>query len=46
MNRISYTPAFPDLRVGLRHEQGRLQLDGSWQRPLEAPEAATATATA
>ena len=36
VNRISYTPAFPDLRVGLRHEAGRLRLDGSWQRPLEA----------
>ncbi len=36
VNRISYTPAFPDLRLGLRHETGRLQLDGSWQRPLEA----------
>jgi hypothetical protein len=36
VNRISYTPAFPDLRVGLRREAGRLQLDGSWQRPLEA----------
>jgi hypothetical protein len=36
VNRISYTPAFPDLRVGLRHEAGRLLLDGSWQRPLEA----------
>lgn len=36
VNRISYTPAFPDLRVGLRREGGRLQLDGSWQRPLEA----------
>jgi len=36
VNRISYTPAFPDLRVGLRHEAGRLQLDGSWQRPLES----------
>ena len=36
VNRISYTPAFPDLRVGLRHEAGRLQLDGSWQRPMEA----------
>jgi hypothetical protein len=38
VNRISYTKAFPDLRVGLRHEAGRLQLDGSWQRPLEALE--------
>ncbi len=36
VNRVSYTPAFPDLRVGLRHEAGRLQLDGSWQRPMEA----------
>jgi hypothetical protein len=39
VNRISYTPAFPDLRVGLRREAGRLMLDGSWQRPLEAAEA-------
>jgi hypothetical protein len=36
VNRISYTPAFPDLRVGLRREGGRLHLDGSWQRPLHA----------
>jgi hypothetical protein len=36
VNRISYTPAFPDLRLGLRREGGRLYLDGSWQRPLEA----------
>jgi hypothetical protein len=36
VNRISYTPAFPDLRVGLRREGGRLMLDGSWQRPIEA----------
>jgi hypothetical protein len=36
VNRISYTRAFPDLRVGLRREDGRLMLDGSWQRPLEA----------
>lgn len=36
VNRISYSPAFPDLRVGLRREGGRLQLDGSWQRPVEA----------
>jgi hypothetical protein len=37
VNRISYSPAFPDLRLGLRHDDGRLELDGSWQRPLEAP---------
>jgi hypothetical protein len=38
VNRISYTPAFPDLRIGLRHEDGRLVLDGSWQRPIESAE--------
>jgi hypothetical protein len=36
VNRISYTAAFPDLRVGVRREGGRLLLDGSWQRPLDA----------
>jgi hypothetical protein len=36
VNRISYTRAFPDLRVGLRREDGRLMVDGSWQRPIEA----------
>ena len=36
VNRVSYTPAFPDLRIGLRREGGRLHLDGSWQRPIEA----------
>lgn len=36
VNRLSYTRAFPDLRLGLRREAGRLRLDGSWQRPLEA----------
>lgn len=36
VNRISYTPAFPDLRLGIRHDAGRLELDGSWQRPLDA----------
>lgn len=43
VNRISYTPAFPDLRVGLRRERGRLMLDGSWQRPLEALDAGPAS---
>jgi hypothetical protein len=36
VNRISYTPAFPDLRISLQHVDGRLRLDGSWQRPLDA----------
>lgn len=40
VNRLSYTPAFPDLRIGLRREKGRLLLDGSWQRPLEAQDPA------
>jgi hypothetical protein len=40
VNRLSYSAAFPDLRIGLRREGGRLLLDGSWQRPLEAPDAA------
>jgi hypothetical protein len=43
VNRVSYTPAFPDLRIGLRREGGRLMLDGSWQRPLEALDAPTAS---
>jgi hypothetical protein len=38
VNRLSYTPAFPDLRVALESEGGRLRLDGSWQRPLDAPD--------
>ena len=38
VNRLSYTPAFPDLRVALENEKGRLRLDGSWQRPLDAPD--------
>jgi hypothetical protein len=38
INRLSYTPAFPDLRVALVEEGDHLELDGSWQRPLEAPD--------
>lgn len=38
VNRLSYTPAFPDLRVVLENEKGRLRLEGSWQRPLDAPD--------
>ncbi|HEY2941172.1 MAG TPA: hypothetical protein VGN09_01950 [Vicinamibacteria bacterium] len=33
VNRIGGTPAFPDLRIALRPEDGRLHLQGSWQRP-------------
>ena len=38
VNRLSFTPAFPDLRVSLEREPGRLRLDGAWQRPLDAPD--------
>ncbi|MGD8898387.1 MAG: hypothetical protein PVJ73_20335 [Acidobacteriota bacterium] len=37
VTRISYTPAFPDLRVSLVRDGGRLRLEGSWQRPLHFP---------
>jgi hypothetical protein len=33
VNRIGGTPAFPDLRIALRPEDGRLHLQGSWKRP-------------
>src|SRR5712691_2204415 len=39
VNRLAGTPAFPDLRIALRPEDGRLRLQGSWQRP---PSLATA----
>ena len=38
VSRLSYTPAFPDLRVALRADEGRLRLEGAWQRPLDAPD--------
>jgi hypothetical protein len=38
VNRLSYTPAFPDLRVALVRDDGRLRLEGSWRRPLDAPD--------
>jgi hypothetical protein len=38
VNQIAYTPAFPDLRLSLLREGGRLRLEGSWQRPLDAPD--------
>jgi hypothetical protein len=34
---LSYTPAFPDLRLALVRRDGRLHLEGSWQRPLDMP---------
>lgn len=36
VSRLSYTPAFPDLRVALVKNGDRLELEGSWQRPLDA----------
>lgn len=33
VNRLAGSPAFPDLRIALRPEEGRLHLQGSWQRP-------------
>jgi hypothetical protein len=38
LSRLSYTPAFPDLRVALHADEGRLRLEGRWQRPLDAPD--------
>ncbi|PYQ22406.1 MAG: hypothetical protein DMF79_06005 [Acidobacteria bacterium] len=38
VNRLSGTPAFPDLRIGLRREQDRLIVEGAWARPKDAPD--------
>ncbi len=38
VNRLNGTPAFPDLRIGLRREQDRLLLEGSWARAKHAPD--------
>jgi hypothetical protein len=38
VNRLSGTPAFPDLRLSLRREGDRLRLDGEWRRPETAPD--------
>jgi hypothetical protein len=42
VNRLAGTPAFPDLRIALRPEDGRLQLQGSWHRPAVVATAAAA----
>jgi hypothetical protein len=43
VNKLAGTPAFPDLRIALRPDDGRLRLQGSWQRPPSpAPAAAGA----
>jgi hypothetical protein len=33
VNRLAGSAAFPDLRLGLRREAGRLVLEGEWRRP-------------
>lgn len=33
VNRLSGTPAFPDLSLSLRHASGRLVLEGTWKPP-------------
>jgi hypothetical protein len=38
VNRLSGTPAFPDLAVSLRPEGDNLRLDGRWARPPGLPE--------
>jgi hypothetical protein len=38
VSRLSYSPAFPDMRIALVEDGGRLELEGSWQRPLDAPQ--------
>ena len=38
VNRLTGTPAFPDLRLSLRREGERLRLEGEWRRPEAAPE--------
>ena len=36
VNRLNGTPAFPDLRIGLRTDGDRLVLEGTWRRPPDA----------
>jgi hypothetical protein len=38
VNRLSGTPAFPDLKIGLRPDGERLRLEGTWIRPPGAPD--------
>ena len=33
LNRLSGTPAFPDLQIAMRNNGDRLDLDGTWRRP-------------
>jgi len=38
VNTLSFSPAFPDLRVAFWDDGRRLRLEGGWQRPLDAPD--------
>jgi hypothetical protein len=38
VSALGGTPAFPDLRLALRRSEGRLHLQGTWSRPLDAPD--------
>jgi hypothetical protein len=40
VNRLSGSPAFPDLRLALQHEAGRLRLQGEWKPPPHPADAA------
>jgi hypothetical protein len=37
VNKLSATPAFPDLRIALRATHGRLRLEGRWAAPSGMP---------
>jgi hypothetical protein len=37
VNRLSGTPAFPDLQIRLRRADGRLELEGEWRPPESRP---------
>jgi hypothetical protein len=37
VNRLSGTPAFPDLQIGLGRSGDRLPLEGAWHRPAGLP---------
>jgi hypothetical protein len=40
VNRIGGSPAFPDLRIALKEQDGRLRLQGAWRRPASPAGAA------
>ena len=38
VNKLSATPAFPDLHIALRPAEGRLRIEGRWAAPAGRPE--------